>query len=196
MEIGGLDFDLPRDNVMSLYEERNTITLEQVERARWMLELRQRRDMSSPSNTPADDAVDAEDALIATRGRCGLPSNQPMDPWIGYQWVDTDQLFVPAEDGCMLDFELGVDSPGAYEIIFLGTRAPDYGAIEISIDGEPFHFEDLYAPVLIASGPVVVGETSITGSALTVSLEIVGSNSRSSGTAVGVDAFHIRPVEG
>lgn len=196
IEVGGLDFELPRDNVMSLYEERDTITLEQVERVRWMLELRQGRDLSSPVNTQTDVAVDAEDALIATQGQCGLPSNQPMDPWIGFQWVDSDQLLVPSEEGCMLDFELEVEDPGTYEIIFLGTRSPEYGAVEISVESEPFHFEDLYAPVLIASGPVVVGETTVTGSALTVSLEVVGANSRSSGTSVGVDGFALRPVEG
>lgn len=194
--IGGLEFDLPRENIMSLYQERNSLTLQQVDRARWMLELRRSNEMLSPTNTRTQGSVEAEDTLTGTQGSCGLPFIQSMEPWIGTQWVDRDQLLAPSEDGCSLEFTLPVENAGAHEVVFLGTRAPDYGAVQISIDGETVHFEDLYAPTLLASGPVVLGEANLEPPTATVTVEVVGSNAQSSGSSVGIDGFALRPPSG
>lgn len=195
LRVGGLDFELPRENIMSHYQERSALTLDQAERARWMLELRRANGMAVPSNTQAGDAIEAEEALVATRGRCGLGSLQSMSDFVGYQWFGSDQLLQPSEEGCTLDFELTVPEGGRYELIALATRSPESGAVDISVEGERFRFEDLYAPVVVATGPLLVGETSLEPGTVLVSLTVVGTNARSSGSSVGVDGFILRRLD-
>lgn len=194
VRIGGIDFDLPRGNIMSHYRERGELTLEQIERARWALDLRAANEMAAPSNTIVEDILEAEDLLAATRGPCGFGSVQRMGRWVGYQWAGLDQMVVPSADGCVLDFEIPVESAGRYEIVALATRAPDHGAVEFLVDGERFRLEDLYAPVVVASGPISIGETNLEAGSIVISVDVVGTNARSTGSKVGIDGFALRPL--
>lgn len=187
--IGGLELELPRSNIMSHYRERAEITLGQAERARWTLDLREANQMAAPANTVIDDTYEAEDVLVATRGPCGLGSLQDMGEWVGYQWVGGDQLTFPSSEGCMLDFEIPVPGEGVYGLVALATRGPRYGAIELQVDGEPFTLEDLYAPLVVASGPIRMGESTLGPGSIIITVEVVGSNTLSSDSSVGIDGF-------
>lgn len=194
VRIGGLDFELPRENIMSGYSQRSRLTLLQVDRVRWMLGVRAERDMAAPSNTPFPTALEAEDTLVGTGGPCGLASTQSMLPWLGYQWAGTDQLLAASEAGCNLEFLIPVEEPGNYEVVALATKAPGYGAVQFTVDGETLHFEDFYAPALIASGPLSLGVTTLEAPSAIISVEVVGTNAASTGAEVGLDGFALRPA--
>lgn len=196
VRIGGLDIELPRENIMSHYGQRTGLTLRQAERARWAFALRHANAMAMPSNTGLADAVEAEDSLVATSGPCGLASREALDRFVGYQWGGADHLLVPSDAGCVIEFEVDVPESGRYEVIALATRAPDFGAVEFVVNGERFRFEDLYAPVVIASGPLSLGETTLEAGAVVVGVDVVGSNAQSSGTFIGIDGFSLRRVGG
>lgn len=189
VRIGGLELDLPRSNIMSHYQERNELSLAQADRARWTLDLREANQMAVPSNVVVSDTHEAEDVLVATRGPCGLGSVEGMSDRIGYQWVGGDQLVFPSAEGCLLDFEIPVPSEGTYGLIALATRSPEYGAVEFLVDGEPFALEDLYAPLVVASGPIRLGESTLGPGTITITVEVVGTNTRSSDSSVGIDGF-------
>ena len=192
--IGGLELELPRSNIMSHYEERSELSLAQADQARWTLGLREANQMAAPSNTVVADTHEAEDVLVATRGPCGLGSVEDMADLVGYQWVEADQLVFPSEEGCMLDFEIPVATEGSYALVALATRSPDYGAVEFLVDGEPFSLEDLYAPLVVASGPIQLGESTLGPGSIIITVEVVGTNTRSSGSSVGVDGFALIPT--
>ncbi len=151
--------------------------------------------MAVQSNTVTQDAIEAEDALIGTSGPCGFASIESMQPWVGYQWVDADQLLVPSQEDCVIEFELPVAEAGRYELVALATRAPGYGAVEVAVDEERFSLEDLYAPVVMATGPLSVGETTLQAGTVRVSVEVVGSNTQSSGSSIGIDGFLLRRLD-
>lgn len=195
VRIGGLEFELPRTNIMSHYQERSELSLQQAERARWMMSLRLANGMAVPSNTVTGGVIEAEDALIGTMGPCGFASIEGMQRLVGYQWVDADQLLVRSEEDCVIEFDLPVAAAGRYELIVLATRAPSYGAVELAVDEEPFSLEDLYAPIVVATGPVSVGETTLEAGTVRVRVEVVGSNTESSGGSVGIDGFLLRQLD-
>ena len=187
--IGGIELELPRSNLMSHYEERSQLSLAQADRARWTLDLREANQLAAPSNAVVVDTHEAEDVLVATRGPCGLGSVEDMAELVGYQWIEADQLVFPSAENCMLDFEIPVPAEGSYDLVALATRSPQYGAVEFQVDGEPFTLEDLYAPLVVASGPILLGESTLGPGTITITVEIVGTNTRSSGSSVGFDGF-------
>lgn len=190
--IGGVEFELPRENLMSHFPERFELTLSQVDRVRWMLDLRRSNEMAVPVND-IEGAVEAEDALSATAGSCGLGAVEPVSEYVGYQWVGRDHLVFPASEGCRLEFTVPVPEAGAYELFAMGTRGPSLGAVVFLVDGERFLLEDLYAPLTIATGPLSMGTTTIDSGSVVIGLEIVGTNTLSSGTSVAIDGFYLFP---
>lgn len=194
VRVGGIEFELPRTNIMSHYPERSQLTLEQADRARWALELRRARQMASPSNIVGADVHEAQDALSGTSGPCGLASVERIDRSIGFHWIGGDHLDVPSEEGCVLEFEIPVPEPGTYDVVALATRAPDHGAVEFMVDGERFALEDLYAPVLVTTGATVVGQTTLDAGSVVIGVDVVGTNARSLGSSAGIDGFALVPV--
>ncbi len=187
--IGGLEFELPRTNLMSHYVERTELTLSQVERVRWMLGVRRANDMAVPVNEINGASIEAESILSATSGPCGLGAVEPMTEFVGYRWGEGDHLVFPSSEGCRLEFTIPVPDPGSYELVALGSRGPSLGAVEFLVDGERFLLEDLYAPLVVATGPLSLGVTTLEGGSVVIGVEVVGINSLSADTAVALDGF-------
>lgn len=187
--VGGLEFELPRDNLMSHYRERAQLTLSQVDRLRWVLDSRQANDMAVPINGGKEGALEAEAFLSATGGPCGLGAVEEMSEHIGYQWVDSDHLVFPSSEGCRLEFTIPVPDSGNYEVFVLGTHGPSLGAVEFIVDGEAFLLEDLYAPLTMATGPMSLGMTTIDAGQVVIGVEVVGANALSQGTSTAIDGF-------
>lgn len=192
MTIGGVEFELPRGNLMSHYPERLELTLSQVDRVRWMLDLRRSNEMAVAVND-IEGSFEAEDTLSATSGPCGLGAVEPLSEYVGYQWVDAGHLVFPSSEGCRLEFTIPVPAAGSYELFAMGTRGPSLGAVEFLVDGERFLLEDLYAPLTIATGPLSMGTTTIESGSVVIGVEVVGNNTLSSGSSVAIDGFALVP---
>lgn len=191
--VGGVSFDLPRDNLMSHYPERSQLTLTQIERVRWGLAQRKANDMAVPVND-LDGHREAEVALSATAGPCGLGSVESLVELVGYQWVEADHLVFPSSEGCRLEFTIEVTEPGTYEVLATATRGPSHGAVEFLVDGEPFILEDLYAPLVIATGPLSLGTTTLEAGSVVIGIQVVGSNTLSSASSIAIDGFALVPT--
>ncbi|MBT9584498.1 hypothetical protein IV102_14235 [bacterium] len=98
-------FVLPRDNSMSCYCQRDRISPQQQRRARWLLEWRQKNQMCLPTH----------------RLQSALESDA--------------QLFGRASLGSSLRLKLKVPRNNTYRLTFYPTKAPDYGIVQLALDG-------------------------------------------------------------
>lgn len=194
VRIGGLQFELPRTNLMSHFPERAEITLSQADRVRWFLELRRSNGMALPANDVFDQPLQAQDLLSATAGPCGLGALELLGGEMAVLWIGSDQLVFPAGEGCRLEFTVPVPEAGSYELWAMSARGPAYGAIELLVGDERSRLEDLYAPVMVPTGALSLGQVTLDADVVVISVEVIGANALSSGASVPIDGFALVPT--
>ena len=81
-----------------------------------------------------------------------------------------------------------VPDAGSYDLSVVLTRAPDYGAYQIAIDGRevgtPF---DAYNPTVEKVGPVSLGKVRLQRGTHTLTLTVVGKNPAATNYYAGLD---------
>jgi hypothetical protein len=144
-------------------------------------------------------SVEAEGLLaqgkVTLRG--GRAAPQAMAGF-GPGWSGGGQLFWSGgARGATLDLLVDVPQAGTWSVELGLTQAPDYGELQLEVDGRavPARF-DGYAPRV--TGPVTVrlGAFPLRAGARRVSLMIVGKNRASTGFLVGVDRVLLRQAPG
>lgn len=142
-------------------------------------------------NIEAEESVSAGRVSV-TAGRAVV---QPMQQF-GSGWSGDSQLFwTGGTVGVAL--ELGVEVPvaGEYAIEVYATRAPDYGDVRVSFNGQPMgYLLSLYAPRVMAPIPAQAGRFSLTAGPNTIRFEIAGKYAASSGYFVGIDRLRFYPT--
>jgi hypothetical protein len=185
--LDGVEFPLPRRNLMSYYDERDTLSPEQIARVRWVLDVRMKHGMSLPVNRPEGTAIEAEATTVLERRNCAW-SAQPMEGFGGGYWSGGAQLFCGAEEGGSITLALPVEKAARYRIDLYATQAPDFGVVQAQLDGKalgkPF---DAYAPLVIASGQVTLGTVDLTEGQHRLRFDAVGRNAASSAYRFGID---------
>jgi hypothetical protein len=87
--------------------------------------------------------------------------------------------WIEGKPGDKLDLALPVDKTGAYKIKMQFIKAPDYGIVQIYLDGqklgEPI---DLYNASGVPSGEVSLGKMKLTAGEHKLTVEIVGANKK------------------
>ena len=108
-------------------------------------------------------------------------------------WSNGGHLWIQAsEPGQHVDLKLPTAEAKAQTLVMWLTKAPDYGIVQFSVNGNPVGEPvDLYAERVEPSGPVRVGMFTPTGRETTVRVEIVGKNARSRGAFAGIDAVKL-----
>lgn len=198
VELAGAHFPLPRRNLMSYYAERCELSPAQAARTRWMLAERLRHPSGMrPVNRPAGAAHEFEHLKIVEAQRT-RPSGQVMAGYGVGDWCGDAQLFVGAEPGGVLTFELP-PAPGSGAATLYATRAPDFGRLEVRIDGAVAgDVLDLYAPRVMPSGPLPLPVDLSATAGRQLSFRVVGRHPRSRGWHFGLDALtlHRRGTRG
>jgi hypothetical protein len=144
--------------------------------------------------------IEAEQAVIVARVRC-TAGPQNMQDFGGPMWSDGAQLFCGARRGPGASVTVGIDVPekGRYRVRLLGTAAPDFGRVRVTVDETPVEEEfDLYSGRVCPAGSLELGEHELAAGRHTLRLEVVGKNSASEGYAFGIDAIDLlapKPVE-
>ncbi|MGA0177261.1 MAG: VCBS repeat-containing protein, partial [Chthoniobacterales bacterium] len=134
-------------------------------------------------------AVEGE-ALVAKVSR-GDATSQDMRGFAGGRWSGNAQLFWRGgSTGDILEFPIAVGASGSFVLETVFTRAPDYGIVQLSIDGraigEPldlYHFSKVTTTGVLehAVGELSAGEHQ-------VSLRITGANAHAAQSRfVGLD---------
>jgi hypothetical protein len=117
---------------------------------------------------------------------------QKMTTWGVGRWSGGEQAFFQTSDLNVVTWVLEIDEAGTYDLTLQTTRAPDYGRVQIELDGVPMGSPiDLYAPGVQPGGGSHLGTPVLTRGRHRLAFKVVGHNLWSTGTFFGIDALDV-----
>jgi len=196
--LNGQVFSLPRKNIMSYYSngakvDRTELTPQQSNIVRWVLGLRAKNGMATPTNSNVPGAVDF--ATLSIKDSSGVNTSvQDMSSWSQFTWNGHKQLFGNAQLNGTIRFSTSVAAAGKYQLNLYATMAPDYGKIQTLVDGKPLGAPiDLYSPIVLPSGRISIGTVDLSTGTHILSFRVVGKNAASNGYSLGLNTFTLTP---
>ncbi len=197
--LDGKAFPLPRRNVMSYYGgnpdyDENQLTPQQSDIVRWILNLRSKNGMATPTNNGVPGATDF--ATLAVKEKTGIdPNVQDMSPWSIFTWGGGDkQLYCGAQLNGTIGFSISVPATGKYGLNLYAAMAPDYGKIQTLVDGNPLGTPiDLHGLLVLPTGRISIGTLDLSAGTHTLLFRVVGKNAASAGYAFGLSEFTLTP---
>jgi Pregnancy-associated plasma protein-A len=194
LQLGGVRVPLARRNIMSYYEEADSLTREQIQRLRWFVRERQAHRMQLPKNAPSGAHELEQLELVASAGaRCSI---QEMSTFGVGNWSDGRQLFCHSRARELsVTVKLPVGSSALQRIELYATRAPDFGILEVFIDNQPVGVPfDGWAPAVLATGAIALGQHRLLAGSHELSFRVRRKNAASSSYHLGVDAIRLVPI--
>lgn len=194
--LNGQVFTLPRKNIMSYYAnqpgvDRTELTPQQSNIVRWMLGLRAKNGMTTPTDNHVSGEIEFKTLAIKSKNGTN-PSVQDMSAWSQFLWSGNQQLFCGAQINGLIEFPFSITTGGQYGFDLYATMAPDYGKIQTLVDGNPFGAPvDLYGLLVLPTGKISIGTISLSAGLHTLGFRVVGKNSVSSGYSFGLSAFRL-----
>ena len=157
--------------------------------------LRGPRSPIDPATGKVAEAIEGEALAVKVTG--GTASPQGMGGFPGDRWSDNSQLWwTGAKPGDSLTAEFTAERRlDAIEIAL--TCAPDYGVVQIALDGKPLSEPiDLYETAVVTTGLLSFKTPGLAAGTHQLSIEIVGANPQAvKAHMVGIDFVRFR-VEG
>ncbi|MDF1657657.1 MAG: C1 family peptidase [Verrucomicrobiales bacterium] len=133
--------------------------------------------------------IEMESLGLQPGSTCSV-NEQSMRSWGAGLWSEGKHLFCESREGGVARFEFVVPQAGNYAVDLLATCAPDFGAIQVSVNGAVVaRSSDLYGGRVYPSGRVSLGEMALTGSPNQIEFRVIGKNQHSSGYFMGLDAI-------
>ncbi|MCC6484116.1 MAG: hypothetical protein IT209_04640 [Armatimonadetes bacterium] len=192
--LGGVTFQLPRDNLMSYYKDADTLSPLQKKRMHWTLGWRLGNKMPSQRNAPFGSGImEAEDMIFTTHVGCPF-GVQWMTQWGESNWSNGRQIFGGCSSTGEISFVFTVAQSGYYNIAAYMSHAPDFGIVKFYLDGKSTSTVfDGYGELVAPSGRRQLGSKKIFLSAggHAIKAKIIGKNEKSSNYFMGVDCFQI-----
>ncbi len=107
----------------------------------------------------------------------GNVQTQGMQNYEG-KWTDDNHLWwTGAKPGDKLEVIAPVEAAGTYEVSVVLTKAPDYGIVQLSLDGKPAGAKiDLYHTSVVPTEPIPLGTFTLKEGDHQLTVEIVGAN--------------------
>ncbi len=112
------------------------------------------------------------------------------------QWSFARQLFWQGgKDGDRLVLAVPVKSEGSYDLFVQFTKAPDYGKVQVYVNGAKLgDVFDAYDPAVTPSGEFKLGTVTLPAGESKLEFEIVNANEKSGGRYAGFDYLRLVPV--
>lgn len=126
----------------------------------------------------------------------GSVVSQGMAAFRGDRWSDQGQLWwTGAKVGDKLSLAIPVAEEEEYQLKAVLSMAPDYGMVQLRLDGKPLGAPiDLYAPGVVTTGVMDLGRHQLTAGEHRLTLEIVGANPHAHPAfLVGLDYVELGP---
>ncbi|MBK7251729.1 MAG: hypothetical protein IPI06_12930 [Gammaproteobacteria bacterium] len=144
--------------------------------------------VSAPLDIEAETLVEKKAYLLAG----GQLHVQPMESF-GNSWSGGRQLFwAGGAVGAVLDLLIDVPQSAKYAVELHMTRAPDYGQLQIQVDGQPAsQIFDGKANAVFATGAIQIGTFALTTGQHKVSFMITGKHPTSTGFLAGIDKLRL-----
>jgi hypothetical protein len=140
------------------------------------------------------DIIEAECLPYATSegSRCVL---QFMNPWGREKWSNGKQLYCQTEAGGFVELELQVPQRGTYTLDVSLTRAPNYGRVEVTLDGRRVGPDfDGFAAKVAPPTRVSLACVELSKGSHRLRFAAVGKNTQAIGCAIGIDCLELRPA--
>ena len=141
-------------------------------------------------------AVECETLPIAAHAE-GMPFEVQAAGLHEGMWSGGKQLFVRARKvGDFIELALPTAAKGKCKMALYATKAPDYGIVKFTINGEPAGANfDGYHSEAIASGPIELGSFEPKDGKLLLRAEVVGANPASNAARYlfGLDCVVLTP---
>lgn len=195
--LNGLRFTLPRRNLMSYYDERDSLTPQQMQRVRWMLRKRLQNKLAMPKNRCAAPieaeslkVSDVRNASTVVQEMTGFGMVARVHGWSG----DT-QLFIGAELGgtVTLTFPALAARSCAFNVYL--TQTPDFGIGQFRLDGRALGGPvDCYAPMVMPSGRISLGRVELSEGEHRLEVTVVGKNELSTRYSYGIDCLELADI--
>lgn len=190
--LNGVIFNLPRRNLMSYYDERDTLSPKQIERVRMVLRSRIDHGMGRPINQPVAP-IEAETMTVLDKKDCGEGA-QDMSPWDAEGWSRGKHLFCGFGQGGSITLLLPVEKTGGARLNLYATRAPDFGIIQVFLDGKQIgQALDAYSPMVVPTGCIALGVVKLEKGDHRLRFDVAGKNDSSTGFRFGVDCVELVP---
>jgi len=156
--------------------------------------MRVKHGMAMPNNTLIANPIEAVSLRVLKTVKCEV-APQPMDDFFKGAWSGKRQLFGQGEVNSQVTLELHVPRSRRQQLVVALTQAPDYGKLHFLLDGRllPQTF-DGYAPSVIPSGPIELGDFDLRAGPHQFTVKIVGKNPQSNGYAFGLDCLQLSAV--
>jgi hypothetical protein len=202
--LDGVQFVLPRDNLMSYYSEGTVLTPMQASVVRFMASLLARSDSAYPTNVDAASPpagtvrFEAEDLSYSHSGP--QPGRQDMSGFTPYpfspRWSRDAQLYWGAGSRHSLTlYDLYAPETRLYSVLAYATLSPYFDIVSVQVDGKDVGSTiDAYAPNVRPSGPIeVCNVLELAKGWHRVTFTVIGTNGASLGHGFGVDCLEFRP---
>ncbi|HZR16531.1 MAG TPA: glycoside hydrolase family 172 protein [Verrucomicrobiae bacterium] len=143
----------------------------------------------------AKDVLEGESLKVLSKTG-GDPQEQDMTGF-GESWSgDAHLWWINAKPGDKLDLALPVAKAGTYRLGLQLTKAPDYGIVQLYLDGqklgEPL---DLYHSSVVASGLLRFGQRELSAGQHKLTIEVLGANDKAIKNYMsGLDYVKLEPV--
>ncbi len=147
--------------------------------------------LGSPHSEVPVERFEAESLPVLNHENC--PTNpQNMDAFGKRMWSRGEQLFGGAKRGGSVELGFDIRRADRYRVRVLGTAAPNFGIIRITLDGAADGPEfDLYSGRVCPSGSLELGQHELAGGRHRLRVTVVGKNSASADHFFGLDAIDL-----
>jgi len=137
--------------------------------------------------------LEAEYLPVVASANC-TSSMQDMSPWGKEKWSGGRQCFCYAQKGGSVVLELDLPRKGTYRLHVYFTRAPDFGIVQVSLDGKnlgkPF---DGYHPQVAPPDKVELDGVELGEGKHLLRFEVPDKNPSSTNFFMGIDCFILTP---
>jgi hypothetical protein len=194
VSLNGLRFVLPRRNLMSYYDERDSLTPQQIQRVRWMLRKRLENGLAMTKNR-CSAPIEAESLKVSdVRKASTVVQDMTGFGMVGrvHGWSGDTQLFIGAEPGGSVTLTFAVPAPrrGTFNVYL--TQTPDFGIGQFKLDGKALGGPvDCYAPMVMPSGRVSLGSVELSKGEHRLEVTVLGKNELSTRYSYGIDCLKI-----
>lgn len=194
VKLQGIEYRLPRTNLMSYYDERESLSPLQIDRARWMLRKRMANAMATPKHPTNAFMIEAEKLRVSSR-RQGFENFQDMEQFGMGNWSGGAQRYCGATIGTRIAFDLPAPQSQQYELNLYATSAPNFGIITCAVDNSGIGDAiDLYSPFVLPTGKIKLGTLNLSKGIHEISFTVDEKNSKSEGYSFGIDAIELKPI--
>ena len=173
--LSGKTFVLPRDNVMTYYHPITEVVTSQYNTSRQVWALR--------AGKPVHELIlgglatyEAEDLGGTISG--GWWTSQAMGSFLGKWSNDHQQVWLDAAIGDTMRLDFPVATAGSYDVYVGLTAAPDYATVDPKVNGVHCNSEQLYASIVLPTGPVFLGTHTLLKGTNKLELTVTGNDPR------------------